>query len=383
MQAPSTNHTIRSRVGLVTAAMTDPQQQLLATLERLFAVEFIKSDSHGLAHLDAVIAFGCSQGDYQKAWSSGLPVLAFDQPPDAACCSTDSLLFRNNAETPRLLRGRSFRGAAPRTINGVRPTHDDTVLATMGDLPIWTSRTSRTGRSFRCGMPFPTLEPAEGLCDYLHEERFPYIVPVIEVLRDITGEQSRHVPIRAALMFDDPNLHWPSYGCLDFQKLAASGATHRYHTAIATVPIDNWYCHPAAARTFAQNRDRMSLLVHGNNHTYAELLGQRNKAECASYLRQALRRVQHLERRSGVPVSRVMAAPHGACGEEMLSAMVDTGFEAAVISATSLRYYNSTCSWVRALGIAVTEYIGGLPVIPRFRISSACQARILHSQRLS
>jgi hypothetical protein len=178
-------------------------------------------------------------------------------------------------------------------------------------------------------------------------------------------------------MFDDPNLHWPTYGCINYRLLAASGAMHRYHTAIATVPLDAWYCHPAAASEFRHHPDQLSLLVHGNNHTHRELLQDRSRAECASYLRQAEGRIRRLEMRAGVPVSRVMAAPHGACSEMMLTAMVDVGFEAAVISAGSLRCFNSDSAWVSGLGVAVSEYIGGLPVIPRFDILRDCKSKTL------
>ena len=349
----------------------------MSTLEECFALEVVRLDSTGIAGLDAVITFGCADHDPHVGSDSSLPLLAFDGSRDSAFNPKGRVCFTNNAETPAVLRGRSFAWAPSEIINEVRPRHDETVLATIDGVPIWTVQTSRAPRSFRCGMPFPALEPGQGFCDYLDERRFPSIVPLIQFVREITGEHNWHVPMRAALMFDDPNLHWPSYGCLHFDKLAASAARHGYHAAIATVPFDSWYSHPAAVRAFHHNPDRISLLVHGNNHTYAELLGQRGRQACASYLGQALGRIRVLERNSGLSVSRVMAAPHGACSEDMLTAMVDVGFEAAAISATSLRYYNPSRPWVRPLGLAVTEHIGGLPVIPRFRITSDCEARVL------
>jgi hypothetical protein len=287
--------------------------------------------------------------------------------------------FALSADAPELLRGRSFKTIGPLT--SIRPAIDEDALASTGDAPIWT--TSRIGAipRFRCGIPIPSLESEEGLCDFVSEDRFPVLVPIIEFLRETKGTRSLRRPLRAALMFDDPNLHWPTYGCLDYRLLAVSAEKHNYHTAIATIPLDKWFSHPAAARVFRENRKWVSLLVHGNNHTYAELVHP-PRDECLSYARQALQRVHALEERAGVAVSRVMAPPHGACSENMLNAMVDAGFDAAAISAFSLRDYNHGALWVRSIGFAPTENVGGLPVVPRFRLSSACQSRVLFAAYL-
>ena len=45
-----------------------------------------------------------------------------------------------------------------------------------------------------------------------------------------------------------------------------------YHVAMATVPIDTWYTGTLPRRQSSEIiKKRLSLLMHGVNHTYAEL----------------------------------------------------------------------------------------------------------------
>jgi hypothetical protein len=357
--------------------MANAQENCVLALGRSFGVEVVRSDSRIPDDVDGVIAIGASDDELGRIRSTGLPVLSFGTPREATSGSGDPVVFSGAECAPSALRGRSFGGIEPRRFQALHPHPGEQVLATLDGLPILTATGTNGRRSLRCGLPCPTLEAKEALFDCVNPHRFPLLVPALEFLRDLTDEQSWLVALRASLMMDDPNLHWPTYGCIKYGPLAASGATRHYHTAMATVPLDGWFTHPRAARVFRQNPGQLSLLVHGNNHTHAELAQKRTAAECVSYLRLAEQRVRRLEAKAGVPVSRVMAAPHGACSETMLSAMVDVGFEAAVVSAGSLRRYNPGRPWLATLGIAATENIGGLPVIPRFRITADCQSRIL------
>lgn len=365
------------RIGVVASESPDSVREVLDLLQAGFPVEHSFRQMGHYQGLDALILAGASECHRADALRIGVPVLVFLSASKRTALGPSLVTFTNCEATPALLRGQRFARCECDSTGAVGPGSEDQVVATVGNQPVWVARRSPVGVCHRVAMPFPELGQTASLCDLLNECAFFRILPLIQFLREVTAEESWSVPLRASLMFDDPNLHWPHYGFIDFSKLAASGKRHNYHTSIATVPLDGWYTHPAAARLFRENADQISLLVHGNNHTYAELLAHSEEAECGAYVTQALQRITRLERKSGVMVSRVMAAPHGACSEEMLRAMACAGYEAATISATSLRYYNSERPWVRALGFAVTENIQGLPVMPRFRISADCKARIL------
>lgn len=184
-------------------------------------------------------------------------------------------------------------------------------------------------------------------------------------------------PLRACFMVDDPNLHWPSYGYVDFRQIAAHARKENYHVAFATIPLDNWFTHRATAGLFKDNPGHLSLLVHGNDHTRNELAKDYTKAGRIFLLRQALQRIQRLEMKAGVEVSRVMAAPHGACSEAMLGELPGCGFEAACISHGSLRSHNRAHAWTRNLGYFPAEVVQGCPVLPRWGFAGDLQNRIL------
>jgi hypothetical protein len=117
--------------------------------------------------------------------------------------------------------------------------------------------------------------------------------------------------------------------------------------------------------------------MHGNDHVGEELSGRMQSREEAGILLQALWRIQRLELRSKVEVARVMAAPHGACSEACLGQMARLGYDAACVSRGSLAHHNPGAPWLRTLGMGPCDIVAGLPILPRFRLSSRCQAAIL------
>jgi hypothetical protein len=178
-------------------------------------------------------------------------------------------------------------------------------------------------------------------------------------------------------MFDDPNLHATHYGYLRFRELAVEGKREHYHTALATVPLDAYYINDDAARIIRENHESLSLLIHGNNHTYREMAGHLPLAPQSALMRQALFRIARLEQKAGVAVSRVMAPPHGVCSAEEMAAMVEVGFEAACVSHGAVRAGNAGMGWTVLLGALPATVIVGLPVIPRFGLDRGPENSIL------
>jgi hypothetical protein len=167
-------------------------------------------------------------------------------------------------------------------------------------------------------------------------------------------------------MFDDPNLHWGSYGFIDFAKLARHARESNYHAAFAMVPLDAWFVHSGAATLLQQNEAYLSLLMHGNNHAKAEFGSALNADTYARSLAQAIRRIEGFERRSGVSVARVMAPPYGAFQEIVADVMTNLGYEAACVSRASLTSWNKEKHWPSTFGHSVAEFVGaGAPIIPR------------------
>jgi len=125
--------------------------------------------------------------------------------------------------------------------------------------------------------------------------------------------------------------------------------------------------HPRAARIFRENPERLSLTVHGNDHTSGELGRPRSPEDCRRLLAQSLARIRTLERKSGLTVDRIMVAPHGECSREMTRAMAECGFE-ALCSDRSRPWLPEPPPGPVLAGWEIGEVAEGLPVIPRWSI---------------
>ena len=170
-------------------------------------------------------------------------------------------------------------------------------------------------------------------------------------------------------MIDDPNLHRPGYGFIKFKDIAEHARSNNYHVAFAAIPLDLYYANKEAVRIFRTAHDRLSLLMHGNNHLANELGRDYDPGQRISLISHALARVGNFEKRTGIPISRVMAAPHGTCSESMLGAMSECGIEGGSISFGSLYKVNRGRGWVAPMGLDPSTIVSGLPVFNRIHLS--------------
>jgi len=289
-----------------------------------------------------------------------------------------SLVFSDDADVAFPFRGRSLRtkvSVRPKVLT-LGPNDRPLAISELG--PVWTVCEGKTAKHFRSGFALPVLPADGGLADVLNGGCFLETVVLLHWLREIgAGSPPGPSPLRACFIFDDPNLHWPQYGFVDYRHLAAQAEKENYHVSFATIPLDAWFTHNGTAEIFRRHRNRLSLLVHGNNHTKWELAQPYSQAERSFLLRQAIRRIERLERQSGVTVARVMVPPHGACSEEMLAALPACGFEAACISHGSLRAHNRARAWTKTLGLLPFELVRGCPVLPRWAVSGDVKNTIL------
>ncbi len=205
-----------------------------------------------------------------------------------------------------------------------------TVLAACDGVPTWI----RSGAGETALLIPAELGPREALRERLCDRRSAALLPLLHFLRART-EAIRWQPpaARASLLFDDPNLHWPSYGFVKLAELGTHAREHDYHVALATVPLDAWFAHPTALRALRASEGAISLLVHGNDHDGGELgtgreRGRRGLAgrpgPDAGY--------EAFGRRTGVAVDRVMVPPHEACSQATLAGLRRCGFEAITMT---------------------------------------------------
>lgn len=290
----------------------------------------------------------------------------------------DQVGFADDPHVPFPFRGRTLKVSSPAEFGVLSPGGNERVLARTTRGPVWTMSESGGVRKYRSGFALPGVSPESALKDVFNETRFLEVLPLVHWLREIAASTAYQGPSpRACFVFDDPNLHWPSYGFIDFRELARQAAKESYHVSFGTIPLDGWFTHPVAATVLRSNRKFLSLAVHGNNHTRQELARRYSEAESVALLRQAIYRIEQIERKTGFPICRVMVPPHGACSEEMLELLPMCGFEAACLSHGSLRAHNREKPWTRSLGYSPSELVQGCPVLPRWGFSGNTENAVL------
>jgi hypothetical protein len=351
---------------------------LMRALSELYPVNFLPAPSLDAIREPAALMFGVTRDEVVRSSRSGVRCFAFTTIPQASPCSSDSdIKFSQAAYLPQSLRDQTLVESAGQILAPLREEAGDVVLARRGADVLWLHRSDSTSTFDLAATEPPRLSQAAHLFQELAPERWTKLLPLMHFLSVVSHATGWELPgPRACFMFDDPNLHWPSYGFIHFGSLAQEAEKHNYHTAFATVPFDGWYVNKAAARIFRESK-RISLLVHGNEHTRRELARHLSNRESRAMAAQSLRRIQGLERDSGLEVSRVMAAPHGACTDQTAQTLLDLGFEAACISTSAIMAYNPTHAWPLNVGLTISEFLGnGLPIIPRFRMSADCKTEV-------
>ena len=343
-------------IGVFPAAAAHERRRLFAALGDGFEVSFEPRDPGDERGLDAAVLVGVEPGG-----PAAIPTLAFAAPGGAATAGDATVTFSSAAD--RRLAGRTLteRDAA---VVPLAARDGAEVLAHVNAGPVWLR--AQDGSRHAALAP-GELDEREPLKEALRAGRFLGLLPLVELLRELTADRAwTPPPLRALLMFDDPNLRWRSYGHIDYRRLAEHAREHDYHAAMAMIPLDGALFSKSAAALFA-GESRLSLLMHGLVHEHRELMRPLPEHARTAELARALRQVESFERRSGVQVSRVMCAPHGEASEDFLASMLGVGLEAV--------FADLPFPWLageppRGPGLTywhgVNFVAGGLPVIPRY-----------------
>ena len=368
-------------VGIVGAQLSSGHRRMFAALTELFDVRF---EEHALVdsprRVDAWI-FNCLDRElFSRMVNYSVPCFAVLPEAGQSILKKPALIeFTKHPAVPAVVAGRQVRSIGstssvelPAWLRGVIP------LALQDGIPIWAIQGPAECRFHCVTGNIPELSEDEPVFEHFNGNQFPAMLPLLAFLREVSEDPRwEGPPLQACFMFDDPNLHWRTYGFIDYGELVTHAKRYKYHVSFATIPLDGWFVHAPTATLFKEHPGALSLLMHGNDHVSEELARVTENRQSAAKLRLALERIQRMERRSHVEVSRVMAPPHGACSEELLEQMALAGYAGACISRGSLRHYNHQASWVRTIGMRPCDIIRGLTVVPRFRISPDCHNFIL------
>jgi hypothetical protein len=367
-------------VGVTPAQQLESRPRLFAALEAAMPVRFEGRRTDALGDLDALLVLGSTAGTAP----GGLPTLELavlesgepGRPRDnvhAELELLDGRLRGSNLPDDRLEAALSQSSVRLGGANAV-------ILATCDGVPTWT----RSGERESALLIPAELGPREALRERLCDQRSAALLPLLHFLRAQTEAIRWQPPApRASLLFDDPNLHWPSYGFVKLAELGAHAREHDYHVALATVPLDAWFAHPTALRALRASEGAISLLVHGNDHDGGELGRVASEVDAVSLAAQARRRVEAFGRRTGVTVDRVMVPPHEACSQATLAGLRRCGFEAITMTRPYPWVEFEPHSWLARpedagplVGWGPAEFVEGVPVLLRHPIAGRSSAEL-------
>ena len=343
------------------------QRRLFSALEEAFPVRFAAGAADA-APAAGLIVLADPAATMSLPAHAAAPTLVFAASPPRAAVAGDVVLA-DRAPIDRRLRGITLHEHVGVTVVEPAPVgRGRVVLATGPGGPAWTRDLAPVPVD-RVGVQLPDLGHSAALRDALAVPRALALIAIVHFLRALCGKPVwTQPPIRATFVFDDPNLRRPQYGYVDYRRLVDHGDEHGYHATIAMIPLDAGRADPEAAATFRARPERLSLVLHGNDHTRGELMRPPDRPAALALGAQALRRVARFESRTGLRVDRVMIPPHGLCSSTVTEALGALGYD-ALCAIHPAPWTEQTPAERVLAGWNPADFSEGCAVVPRFPLS--------------
>jgi hypothetical protein len=154
-------------------------------------------------------------------------------------------------------------------------------------------------------------------------------VPLVMYLRHaFSGVMLAAAENGACLIVDDPVLR-PHYGFVDFQKIAALGAEHKFACNFSFIPWNWRRSRSSVVDLFKLHTDRLSLSIHGCDHTASEFSAESTDSINGQAKLANSRMTKH-QRRTGLVHEPLMIFPQGAFSAASATVLKHNGFIAAV-----------------------------------------------------
>jgi hypothetical protein len=192
---------------------------------------------------------------------------------------------------------------------------------------------------------------------------FSRLLPAAMFLRWAFKDRCWHGRHRFAnFIIDDPLLK-PFYGYLNYQDLVSKMDAYNFGTTIAFIPWNHQRTDKKVATLFRERPDRLSLCVHGCDHTGSEF-SSADLAVLNSKTRLATLRMDNLRRQNGLAYSKIMVFPQGRFSTEALTALKSNNYLGAVNSSPLPHAGNGSLTVADFLSPAITRH-EGFPVFLR------------------
>ena len=154
-------------------------------------------------------------------------------------------------------------------------------------------------------------------------------LPLVFFLRRALPDASfGHGETSACLIVDDPPLK-RRYGFLDFREALDLMGRHNFTTTIAFIPWNWRRTDPRTLSLFQSHPERLSLVVHGCDHTSGEF-AERSPGLLDRKIRTSGQRMEWFRRSASIEADQVMVFPQGKFSPETGRALKLNGFVAAV-----------------------------------------------------
>lgn len=162
-------------------------------------------------------------------------------------------------------------------------------------------------------------------------EWFSRLMPALMFLRHAFGDRCWQAAKKlACFIVDDPLLR-DRHGFLRYDTLLAAMEQKDFATNVAFVPWNYRRSHPRVAELFRRYPRRLSMSIHGCDHTKEEF-GETAAAPVLSKARMSRARMAKHRELTGIPCDNVMVFPQGVFSTAALEALKQAGFLAAVNS---------------------------------------------------
>ena len=194
--------------------------------------------------------------------------------------------------------------------------------------------------------------------------RFSRLIPTVLFLRHAFGDMCWHsLRHYGNLIIDDPYLR-RRYGFLSYDRLEEHMDARGYSTTIAFIPWNYKRTDKRIAKVFQNRGDKLSVCVHGCDHTGAEF-ATADAHDLTWLVRTASQRMRLHEQMRGVPWDKVMVFPQGLFSGEAMQVLKAEGYLAAVNSGILAANEKAPSVTVEdVLDVAVMKY-SGFPLFNR------------------
>ena len=367
-------------VGLVENPQARHHARLWNALAQLFPVSFRQATDRAHEGLDAVVILDGDLAAGLAAARAGMPAyVVLNENKGAATAEGVEVRLGEYSVLAECLRGQTMSDRQTEPLPALPVEPGDEVVASRNGHAIWINRPAGKGACQLVAASPPELADGEFLFQHLNGGCFLRLLPLVNFLRQLTRDVDwQDAPLMACFIFDDPNLSLPTYGFLNYRQLAEHAIRHNYFVSVATVPLDTWWVNDLVSEVFKKSSPRLTLLIHGNNHTSMEMLSTDSPAGQLALAAQAMRRMDRVELKHQTSFLRIMEPPHAVISYEMFGHLLALGYEAAFGTSEHLVRHNPHIPWPSTTGLYRTELLcGGFPVIPRIRMSPNWKNEVL------